>query len=299
MYYSLKERLKEIDKASLDNEPYVAIISNEEFRHDYEDLSFDYVKDSRYRSEKVTKVVSSIDSLYGSFLVPDCDNKEHFFNFILDKDKAVFIEDGNFVKDILAKITDDESAALSSTTDFIYFFMNQLIVDDVNFFSEIEKELDSMEHRLVNKGRASSIRIAEIRSIIRKYLIHYEQLENALEELTENKNDLFDQEEINSLEAFQKRLERLHDFALDIKEYAQEIRELRREMIDMKQNSINTTLAVVTTIFLPLNLIASWYGMNFSYMPELEWKYGYHMTFIVCIIIAVLLYLFFKKKKWL
>lgn len=60
-----------------------------------------------------------------------------------------------------------------------------------------------------------------------------------------------------------------------------------------------TLLTIVTTVFLPLTLIAGWYGMNFRYMPELEWRWGYPVVIAVSIIIVVGSLLFFHKKKWL
>jgi magnesium transporter len=60
-----------------------------------------------------------------------------------------------------------------------------------------------------------------------------------------------------------------------------------------------TVLTVVTTIFMPLTLIVGWYGMNFRYMPELEWHWGYPVIIIASVVIVVASLLFFKKKKWL
>jgi magnesium transporter len=60
-----------------------------------------------------------------------------------------------------------------------------------------------------------------------------------------------------------------------------------------------TVLTVVTTIFMPLTLIVGWYGMNFHYMPELEWKWGYPIIIAISLLIVVGSLLFFKKKKWL
>ena len=65
------------------------------------------------------------------------------------------------------------------------------------------------------------------------------------------------------------------------------------------QNRIMTLLTIVTTIFMPLTLIAGWYGMNFRYMPELEWRIGYPIVIGVSILIVVFCLLLFKKKKWL
>jgi magnesium transporter len=58
-------------------------------------------------------------------------------------------------------------------------------------------------------------------------------------------------------------------------------------------------LTIIATIFIPLTFVAGIYGMNFRYMPELEWRWGYFMVWGVMLVIAVLLLSFFKKRKWL
>ena len=57
-------------------------------------------------------------------------------------------------------------------------------------------------------------------------------------------------------------------------------------------------LTIVTTFFLPLTLITGWYGMNFTYMPELRWRYGYPIVIIAALCIAAAEYFYFKKKKF-
>ena len=58
-------------------------------------------------------------------------------------------------------------------------------------------------------------------------------------------------------------------------------------------------LTVITSIFMPLTLIAGWYGMNFKYMPELEHEAAYPIVIAVSIVIVIVCLIFFKKKKWL
>ena len=58
-------------------------------------------------------------------------------------------------------------------------------------------------------------------------------------------------------------------------------------------------LTIVTTVFLPLSLLAGWYGMNFTGMPELSWKYGYPVIIAVSVIVVALsLWICRKKKFW-
>lgn len=70
-------------------------------------------------------------------------------------------------------------------------------------------------------------------------------------------------------------------------------------MVNIEQNSIIKIFSVAAVIFLPPTLIASIYGMNFSYMPELSWHIGYPIAIILMLISAWLPYRYFKKKKWL
>ncbi|MGA9172814.1 MAG: CorA family divalent cation transporter, partial [Thermoactinomyces sp.] len=62
--------------------------------------------------------------------------------------------------------------------------------------------------------------------------------------------------------------------------------------------SVMMILTVITVIFMPLTFIAGIYGMNFDYMPELHWKYGYFAVLGVMALIAFLMYIWFKKKGW-
>lgn len=66
-----------------------------------------------------------------------------------------------------------------------------------------------------------------------------------------------------------------------------------------RMNEIMKLLTVVSTIFIPLTFIVGVYGMNFKYMPELDWHYGYLGTWILMILITVALIIYFIRKGWL
>lgn len=65
-----------------------------------------------------------------------------------------------------------------------------------------------------------------------------------------------------------------------------------------KMNQIMKILTIVSTIFIPLTFIAGIYGMNFSNMPELHWKYGYFGILMLMLLLFTGMMLYFKKKKW-
>lgn len=66
-----------------------------------------------------------------------------------------------------------------------------------------------------------------------------------------------------------------------------------------KLNEIMKVLTIIATIMMPLTLISGIYGMNFRYMPEIEWRYGYFMVLGIMVALASGMLLFFKRKRWI
>lgn len=69
--------------------------------------------------------------------------------------------------------------------------------------------------------------------------------------------------------------------------------------VNIEQSRIIKIFSVVSVVFLPPTLVASSYGMNFEFMPELSWKFGYPAAILLMIVAGIAPYLFFKRKKWL
>ena len=69
--------------------------------------------------------------------------------------------------------------------------------------------------------------------------------------------------------------------------------------ISIEQNRIIKIFSVVSVVFLPPTLVASSYGMNFEFMPELKWTFGYPGAVLLMILAALAPYLYFKRRNWL
>jgi magnesium transporter len=70
-------------------------------------------------------------------------------------------------------------------------------------------------------------------------------------------------------------------------------------MINIEQNQIIKLFSVAAVVFLPPTLIASIYGMNFRFIPELHWEFGYPLAVVLMVVSAILPFLYFKRKGWL
>ncbi|WP_313955783.1 CorA family divalent cation transporter, partial [Bacillus pumilus] len=62
-------------------------------------------------------------------------------------------------------------------------------------------------------------------------------------------------------------------------------------------NGVMNVLTIISSIFFPLSFLTGWYGMNFSYMPELDWHYSYFVFIAISLVVVVSLITLFKKKN--
>lgn len=95
----------------------------------------------------------------------------------------------------------------------------------------------------------------------------------------------------------------VYDHIIQAIDTVETYRETITGMLDIYLSSINNrisevmkVLTIITTIFIPLSFLAGLYGMNFKYMPELEWHWGYPFVLLAMIITAMLMGIYFKKK---
>ena len=65
-----------------------------------------------------------------------------------------------------------------------------------------------------------------------------------------------------------------------------------------RMNDVMKVLTIIATIFIPLTFIAGVYGMNFEYMPELEWRWGYPAVMLGMAMVGISMFLYFKKRRW-
>ncbi|MEF2883910.1 MAG: CorA family divalent cation transporter [Ruminococcus sp.] len=305
MYYLIEERLVESDKKQIRtaDAQFVAVLTSAQWKTEKD--SFDMGIDIEPDSSDIhsTKAEVNYDSLTGSFAVPSREKPSQIegkFAFALDEKGIVFIDDSGTAEMLILTVQRTKKWRLPSLERFLYDFLEQIVKRDRDLLEHYDKELDAMEGAISNeKGEMVSERVNEIRTEIRDLRVHYEQLLDFGQELEENENSFFKQDNLRYFRLFSNRIDRLRDSAVAISDHASQIRDIYKAHLDIKQNRIMTVLTIVTTIFMPLTLIAGWYGMNFRYMPELDSEWGYPIAITVSLLIVVGSLVFFKLKKWL
>lgn len=97
----------------------------------------------------------------------------------------------------------------------------------------------------------------------------------------------------------------VYDHTIQIIDTIESYRDILSGMTDLylstishKMNEVMKVLTIIATIFIPITFIAGIYGMNFKYMPELEWRWGYLGVWLIMCVLVVGMLFYFKKKKW-
>lgn len=305
MYYIIDKSLENCTKEELlkSDKQYVALINSKEWSKESKIFNMGIDFEPKTTDIHVTKAEENYDSITGTFFIPDRHNiqgEEMKFAFALDEKGIVFIDDTQDARKLIRKVMNRKRWRLPSLERFLYDFLNQIIRHDFRLMEEYEQELDEMEDNIIyEEDTIATHRINEIRADIRDLRNHYEQLLDLAEVFEENENGFFQEYNLRYFRMFLNRVERLRDISSSIRDYTMQVRDVYKMHLDIKQNHIMTILTIITTTFTPLTFLVGWYGMNFKYMPELNYHWSYPMVFIVSIIITTTIILYFRKKRWL
>ena len=174
-----------------------------------------------------------------------------------------------------------------------------LIRDDLTEIQQMENRLTRLEQEVLEDQVGHFLhQMSVLRKELNRCDCFYAQLDDFAAALREEAGDLFDTVSAARLDYFQRKVDTLQGETERLRDYASQISSEYQAQVDIMQNRVMKLLTIVTTIFLPLSLMAGWYGMNFSGMPELSWTYGYPAVIIAAVAIAVALVIYFKKKHW-
>ena len=180
----------------------------------------------------------------------------------------------------------------------MYLFFKNLFKGDTKNLEELEDRISDLDDAVIHDS-SETIRekILDTRYEVLRLKKYYEQFEEIFEDLCDNDNDMLSEDYLTYFTVLSNRCDRLLRQVLNLKEYIVQVRESYQAQIDIEQNRLMKIFTLVTSIFLPLTLIAGWYGMNLK-MPEFEWTYGYPFVIGVCLLTIAIWAIVFKKKGW-
>lgn len=217
-------------------------------------------------------------------------------NFVLsfrEKESAIF-------EPIQARLAGNKGRIRKAGADYLLHAIIDNIVDNYFISMEaLEEEIESLEDELVKKAPPATL--GKIHSLKRKLIF----IRKSLSPLREAISALERSDSLLVSESTEIYFKDIFDHVIAIIDSVETFRDMLSGMLDIylstvsnRLNEVMKVLTIIATIFMPLTFIAGIYGMNFKYMPELEWRWGYFAVWGVMLAVALSMIYYFKKKKW-
>ena len=280
----------------------VEILSMEEFRKSWPDIYRRTFSGSGPDHIRFCKADVLRGTVADTFAIPskeDLSGDKQVFGYCLTRDQLIFMDDSGYVRRLLDEMQDYQMTDVSSPSLQLFDVMEYLLKEDVIFLQQYDDSLTRLEEGLLKRETEEfDVRILVARKALSALSAYYEQLSDMGETLQQDAAERGNERDSLLFGLFSDKAGRLYSTVQMMKEYSMQLREMHQTQVDIRQNEIMKFLTIVTTVFMPLSLIAGWYGMNFVSMPELKFPYGYAVVCIVCLLIVALEIWFFKRKKW-
>lgn len=224
-------------------------------------------------------------------------------SFILGPNFVISFQEreGDIFDPLRKRIKEGKGRIRKKGSDYLLYALLDIVID--NYFIVLEKlgdKIEELEDRVFDNPQPEQLH--EIHKIkremiflrksvwpLREIIINLIRAEVALiqQSTVAFLQDLYDHtiQVIDTVEAFRDTASGLQDAYLS--------------SISNKTNDVMKVLTIIATIFIPLTFMAGIYGMNFEHMPELKWHWSYLVFWMIIFAVGVLMFSFFRKKRWL
>ena len=210
-------------------------------------------------------------------------------------------KEGDIFDPIRERIMTGKGRTRKMGPDYLSYSLMDFIVD--SYFSILEKmgeNIEDVEETMITNPKPATLH--GIHSLKRKMISLRKSvwpLRDVLSALERSDSSLIQ-------EPTRIYLKDVYDHTIQVIDTVETYRDVLSGMLDVylssisnKMNEIMKVLTIIATIFIPLTFIAGVYGMNFEFMPELRWRWGYPAIWAVMICVGISMLVYFRKKKWI
>jgi magnesium transporter len=222
-------------------------------------------------------------------------------SFVMGKDFLLSFQEkeGDLFGNLRERIRLDQGRARRKKSDYLLYRLVDIIVDNYyNVLDAVGYQIEEIEEEIEKNADFQFQKIQRVK----KELIYLRKalypLRDALSKLGKEESGFIDESNNRYFSDVYDHVVHLIDSMDTYKDLTSSLMDIHINTMNSRMNEVMKVLAVISTIFMPLTFIVGVYGMNFDYMPELRWKFGYLEVWIIMGIIAGGMIIYFKRKKW-
>ena len=218
-------------------------------------------------------------------------------NFVLSIQEGA---EGDVFDPVRARIKNNKGQICKLGADYLAYSLIDAIVD--NYFIILEKSaerIEILEESLISDPGPETLQLLHH---LKREMIYLRKSVWPLREVI-SAMQRRDSPLVHESTAYYLR--DVYDHTIQVSDTIETFRDMLSGMLDIylssisnRMNAVMKVLTVIATIFMPLTWIAGIYGMNFKNMPELEWRWGYSAVWLLMLLVAGGMGVYFKKKKW-
>lgn len=225
------------------------------------------------------------------------------FSLVLGSNFLITFQEiqGDVFKTVRERIRKPKTRIRKAGCDYLAYALIDAIVD--HYFLILEKlgeNIETLEEDLLENPSPETLQTLHE---MKREMIY---LRKQIWPIREIINSLVKSESSLIQEQLHVYFRDVYDHTIQIIDTIESYRDILSGMLDIylstlsnKMNEVMKVLTIIATIFIPITFIAGVYGMNFKFMPELEWRWGYFMVWGIVIVVVGIMLGFFKKKQWL
>lgn len=207
---------------------------------------------------------------------------------------------GDVFDGIRERIRSGGGRVRSSGVDYLFYVLIDAIVDSLSVpVDHLQAGIEDIEEQIIRAPTDVALsRIHELRGEVVSIRRLLWPLREMLRQATAGDFPFFNDHTLPFLADSQDHVLSLMDLVDPQIDRVTGLFQLHAAMLGTSTNEIMRVLTIIATIFIPLTFLVGIYGMNFSVMPELQWRYGYPTLVGVMVLVAVGMVVYFKRKRW-
>jgi magnesium transporter len=223
-------------------------------------------------------------------------------SFVLGKNYLISFQEkeGDFFDGFRDRIKQDLGKVRKKQADYLMYRLIDIIIE--NYYNVLDKIGDIVEEIEENVYENPTNKTFNRIQKLKKELIYLRKavypLRDALGKIIKGESEFIEEENLRYYSDVYDHVVHLLDSLDTYKDLTNSLLDIHINAMNTRMNEVMKVLTVISTIFMPLTFIVGVYGMNFDYMPELRWHWGYFTVLGSMGLIVVGMLYYFKRKKW-